>query len=258
MHAPSPASWTVHVPPHLASSFAGLARVREESALHLTTELRYHLAEDVHVFVEALLGEIATPASVFAGRLEGNGFHSRITRDLDRARNYLIDRYANDPDARFGIVASSRDSDLARFGVRNDYQSTKQVSPGPWFAEGDDDPRGRSCRALRTCVTEFGCQGLELDATLLAWGTDLIRERGAWTNRMAKRYAKPGSVRDALQLRRNAYRVLLTRARDATVAFVPPIPVLDETYTFLLDAGFRELAADQPNGRTASHVGSDS
>ena len=49
-------------------------------------------------------------------------------------------------------------------------------------------PDGRSCRNLRECMTEFGAQGLELDATLLAWGTDLVSQasrplvtcKGAW------------------------------------------------------------------------------
>jgi hypothetical protein len=90
-------------------------------------------------------------------------------------------------------------------------------------------------------VTEFGCQGLELDATLLAWGNDFIREGGAWTNRLAKRYQRQAMIRDAFQLRRNAYRVLLTRARDATVVFVPPIPLLEETYEYLVRAGFRVI-----------------
>jgi hypothetical protein len=92
-------------------------------------------------------------------------------------------------------------------------------------------------------VTEFGCQGLELDAALLAWGTDFIRTAGEWTNDRARRYQNAGRVRDPYQLRVNAYRVLLTRARDACVVFVPPIPIMDETFDYLLRAGFRELAA---------------
>jgi DUF2075 family protein len=123
----------------------------------------------------------------------------------------------------------------------NDFQSTKRVQNGPWFAEGDDDPRSRSCRELRACVTEFGCQGLELDASLLAWGSDLIREDGTWTNRLARGYQRGVEVHDAFKLRRNAYRVLLTRGRDATVVFVPPMKLLDETYAYLLESGFREL-----------------
>jgi hypothetical protein len=49
-------------------------------------------------------------------------------------------------------------------------------------------------------------------------------------------------VRDAYQLRLNAYRVLLTRGRDGTIVFVPPISVMDETFSYLSDAGFREIS----------------
>jgi hypothetical protein len=112
---------------------------------------------------------------------------------------------------------------------------------GPWYGDPEDGAAGRSCRRLETCVTEFGAQGLELDATLLAWGTDLIRNNGAWSNANARGYRKRTQVRDPFQLRVNAYRVLLTRARDACVVFVPPIPDLDETYSYLVAAGFVEF-----------------
>jgi hypothetical protein len=241
-----PGAWTVHCPPHLATAFHGLPSLVQDTRLHLTAELRYHLAEEVHLYVQSLLGEADAAASSLADQLEANGYHLRMTRDLETAKEYLRNRYASDPDARFGLVASSRDSSLVRFGVPNDWQSTKRVRHGPWFGEGEDDPLGRSCRLLRECVTEFGCQGLELDAVLLAWGTDFLRESGQWTNRHARRYQNPASIRDALQLRRNAYRVLLTRARDAIVVFVPPLSALDETYQYLLSAGMRDLSSDRP------------
>jgi hypothetical protein len=234
--------WVVHVPTHLAEPFAYSANVRVSPSLHLTAELRYHLASEVHEFVEGLLDESAgRQLSTLATALERDGYHLRMTRNLDTAKEYLRERYREEPDARYGVVASSRDTILERFGVPNGWHATQRLKYGPWFGEGDDDPLGRSCRSLRECVTEFGCQGLELDAVLLAWGTDLMRADGAWTNRLAKRYAKPGLIRDALRLRRNAYRVLLTRARDATVVFMPPVPLLDETYDYLVASGFREL-----------------
>lgn len=188
-----------------------------------------------------LLGEAAGDMKEIGRSLDESGYHFRITRDLEAAKRYLRDRYLEDPNARFGLIASSKDRDLPRFGVMNDFQSTKRVQNGPWFAEGDDDPRSRSCRELRACVTEFGCQGLELDASLLAWGSDLIRKEGVWSNRLARGYQRPADVRDPFRLRRNAYRVLLTRGRDATVVFVPPMRLLDETYAYLVDAGFRDL-----------------
>ena len=196
----------------------------------------------MHAFVQALLGEEPTRRTGDLGEhLDRQGHHFRVTRDLETAKRYLRTRYTDDPDARFGLIASSKDRDLERFGVPNDFQSTKRVQAGPWFAEGEDDPRGRSCRELRDCVTEFGCQGLELDAALLAWGTDLIRERGRWTNAHARGYQRPADVRNPMQLRINAYRVLLTRGRDGTIVFIPPIALLDETYRYLRAAGFRDL-----------------
>jgi hypothetical protein len=242
--SPGSDQWTIHAPPGLATEFESL-QVEIDERLHLVAELRYHLATNIHEFVSALLqqpNDVRLPE--IASRLQGSGYHLRITRDLAIAKAYLRQRYEGEPDKRFGLIASARDKHLESFGVPNDFRSTQRVRPGPWFGEGDEDPLGRSCRTLRTCVTEFGCQGLELDAALLAWGTDFIVENGAWSNRFAKRYQYPAQIKSALQLRTNAYRVLLTRARDATVVFVPPLPVLDATFHALQGAGFRDLLAD--------------
>ena len=75
---------------------------------------------------------------------------------------------------------------------------------------------------------------------LLAWGTDFVRENGAWTNRRAR--GTQGPVHDTLALRRNSYRVLLTRGRDGTVVFVPPVGELAETLAYLERAGVERLA----------------
>src|SRR5262249_24551051 len=95
-----------------------------------------------------------------------------------------------------------------------------------------------SCRRLTECVTEFGAQGLELDAALVAWGTDLRLVNREWSNQDASKYQRQKLIRDARQLRLNAYPVLLTRARDAVVVFMPSLRELDETYAYLFDAGF--------------------
>jgi hypothetical protein len=80
-----------------------------------------------------------------------------------------------------------------------------------------------------------------LDATLLAWGTDLIRDGGKWSNANARGYRKGAKVRDPFQLRVNAYRVLLTRGRDACVVFMPPLAEVDETYGYFEAVGFRVI-----------------
>ncbi len=234
-------SWSVYAPPRVLSEFGALPRTYVDDRLHLSGALRFHFAGSVEQFAADLVRGV--PAPELAGQaaiLDREGFHIRITRDLEAAKRYLRDRYQDDPDARYGMMASARDKELWRFGVPNQLSPTR-FPYGAWYVEGDGDFMGRSCRALRDCVTEFGAQGLELDATLLAWGADFIREAGAWTNKFAKRYMNIRRVKDPFQLRQNAYRVLLTRGRDGTVVFVPPLPLLDETHQYLVASGFRPL-----------------
>lgn len=261
--------WDVHGPAWAAASFTSLNFTGHEQ-LNLDKSLRSHLAHEMH----RLIGEIVAievpsnapqvPAGVSelraqylsedAGRAAGlqalsatiaaQGHHLKITRDLNRAKRYMKDRYADDPFARYGLLASSRDRALPQFGIPNDYQSTKRTKFGPWYGDGEDALGALSCRHLTHCVTEFGAQGLELDGALLAWGTDFLRKNGRWSNDLASRYQRGGApVRNPLQLRANAYRVLLTRARDGTVVFVPPLLELNETFEYLKACGFRELEA---------------
>ncbi len=237
------AAWRVHGPPALGIEFdGGPAEFVSSVTLNLDTEIRFHLAGDIHRFVAGLLdGAAATANAVIASKLERDGYHLRIARDLDRCKEYLRERYADDPDARFGLVASSRDRDLEGFGVPNGYQDTKRVKFGPWYGDAEVARGGHSCRHLRTCVTEFGAQGLELDAVLLAWGTDLARSGESWSTSRARGYKRGSHVRDPFRLRLNAYRVLMTRGRDATVVFVPPLSELDETYAYLTASGYGAL-----------------
>lgn len=277
MKSSGSSSWDVHGPLSLADAFAGVSfEIHPE--LSLDKSLRSHLAFEVHKLVAGIVGahgkSVGQPKAFYVGEREATygeplswlarppaqseladlvtlarqiasqGHHLRITRELNIAKQYLKDRYANDPVARYGILASSRDRDLVRFGVLNDFQSTKRTKFGPWYGDDEDAPLGRSCRHLRDCVTEFGAQGLELDGALLAWGTDFLRVNGRWSDEHARKYQKKGaSVRNPMQLRSNAYRVLLTRARDVTVVFMPPLKELDETMIFLLACGFEELSA---------------
>ncbi|MBA2269111.1 MAG: DUF2075 domain-containing protein [Chthoniobacterales bacterium] len=77
---------------------------------------------------------------------------------------------------------------------------------------------------------------------LLVWGTDFVLRNGAWDNATAKTYQKSTGVRDALQLRRNAYRVLLTRGREGAILCLPEfMHELDETFRLLVAAGCEVL-----------------
>src|SRR5690606_16811909 len=103
--------WQIHTPPSVHPAFEGAAvPVNLVGALSLDVELRQHTVPDLHEFVARLLaGNAPETLRPMSEKLEHGGFHLRATRDLDVAKQYLHERYAENPDARFGIVASSKD-----------------------------------------------------------------------------------------------------------------------------------------------------
>lgn len=98
-----------------------------------------------------------------------------------------------------------------------------------------NDPH--SCCRLDLAISEFGCQGLELDLPIVCWGPDLIWEDVKWEPRIGRARV----VKDPKRLRFNAYRVLLTRGRDGVLIYVPRLDTLDQTYSALLRSGAQEL-----------------
>ena len=231
--------WRVHAAPQVAPFFdACPVPARWHHVLNLDTEIRFHLTPKVHAFVEAVLeGTDPAAARETADELYQGGHRFLVTRSLEDAKAYLRERYADAPEARFGLLASSKDKLLLDYGVDNSFQTTKRLRFGPWYNRPPED--ALSCCQLDMVATEFSSQGLELDAALLAWGSDLIREHGTWSIRMSR--GTRGKLRDPEQLRKNVYRVLLTRGRDGTVVYVPASPPLDETWRYLLACGMRPL-----------------
>ena len=108
-----------------------------------------------------------------------------------------------------------------------------------WYNAQTDD--SKSTNALTQPVTEFGCQGLELDLPILCWGEDYRWHADQWLLKPINRRYKQD---DPLALLRNAYRVLLTRGRDGLIIFVPDEPSMDATENALLAAGVRLLPTD--------------
>ncbi len=228
--------WQVAAPPHLAEPFrsAGLS-VNTPSWLNLTFTLRSHRALHVAQWVDALLENRLADAAKLADDLRACGFALYMARELEPLRDYARQRYARNPGARYGLLASSKFRRLHRHGarpVRADYWYY-----GEWYEEGPDHPR--SCCRLDLAVTEFGCQGLELDLPIVCWGPDMVGSDSGWDIRPGRVRAR---IRDPRRLRQNAYRVLLTRGRDGLAIFVPrDEPGHDATAAMLEAAGVRKL-----------------
>lgn len=228
--------WEVVAPVHLAEPFenAGLP-VQVEPLLNLTTTLRSHRASRTAKWADLVLGGRLDEAASVAAELRAAGFVLYTARELEPLRAYARDRYASDPAKRYGLLVSSKFRKAAVHGVhplRADYWYY-----GEWYEEGPTNPRS-ACR-LELAVTEFGCQGLELDLPVVCWGPDLTWSGSDWI----VREGRTRHVIDPHRLRENAYRVLLTRGRDGVCIFVPrePVPEMDLTYRALLTAGALEF-----------------
>jgi len=247
----NPSSWTIHCPPRFADTFAGLD-VISHAELDLTVSLRSQRAERLHDWVSDLLQGSLPLAARRAVQVHAESYPLYLTRDLDEARAYVRARYEGDADARYGLLASSHAKTLARFGVPNGFIPTSRTNEARWY--NDPPESDKSCCALVQPLTEFGCQGLELDFPIVCWGEDY-----AWTDTEWKLtpVRRKYHQEDPKQLLRNAYRVLLTRGRDGLIIFIPPEESLDATETALLAAGVRpvpdlaSLAAGQVGSSTA-------
>ena len=163
-----------------------------------------------------------------------------ITRDLDWAREWLRSRRRGTE--RAGLLASSNANRLKPHGV---FVKAK-IEPEKWFLAEPEDVR--SSDALEDAATEFDVQGLELDWACLCWDANLRRSDHGW-EMLQFRGSQWQTVNDASRRSyiANSYRVLLTRARQGLVVFVPKGSEIDQTrspkhyegiFEFLLSCGF--------------------
>jgi hypothetical protein len=226
--------WHVHCPPSLASVFTNAAETTVEERLSLDVTLRSHRAEEIHRWVSFLLGGDLAACKPLAEQLLSQGFELYVTRDLEAAKTYARERYAGAQDARYGLLASSKARNLVGYGFANEYQFTRNMRVGPWFA--DPPESAFSCCAFRDTATEFQCQGLELDMPIIGWGHDLWWADEQWD--CSTKY----HVKNPRQIRLNAYRVLLTRGRDGFIVFVPPEPKYTPVWEVLVNAGCMDLS----------------
>lgn len=229
--------WTIHCPPRLAGDFAG-REVQVHDELDLTVSLRSHRAEELHRWVALLLQGSISLAARQAMRIVGEDTYPMyVTRDLEMAKDYVRARYEGDGDRpRYGILVSSHAKDLQRLGLKSGYLDQRKLKVARWFNAPPDDPLS-GC-SFEMPVTEFQCQGLEVDMGVVCWGADHRWEASAWKlTPIRRQYAQEDPVR----LLQNAYRVLLTRGRDGLVIFVPPGEHMDATAHTLLAAGVRPL-----------------
>lgn len=210
--------------------------------LHLATSMRSFRAETLSRFIREVLElEIESAKKTLAGL--SDRYPIMLTRDLSRAKAWLR-RQARGSE-RFGMVVSSQAERLKPHAI----DVRVKTDPVKWFLEGKEHIR--SSYYLEDVATEFQVQGLELDWACVVWDGDLRYNDDRWAHHQF-RGSRWNRINKSERQRylENAYRVLLTRARQGMVLVVPEgddsdptrsRDFYDPTYNYLRSLGLQLL-----------------
>lgn len=203
---------------------SGSAAVTLETHLHLPVSIRSFRAEAVAAWVNAVVNGQPDEAATISRQC--SEFPIMLTRSLEQSRAWL--RRSTRGLRRCGLLASSGALRLRAHGLEVSSGFRGGISLEDWFLASPDDIR--SSNVLEVVLTEFECQGLELDWVGVCWGGDFTRRGNEWDFRRLigsrwQQVQKPVTQ----EFIRNKYRVLLTRAREGLVIWIPIGDVNDET-----------------------------
>ena len=237
--------WQVYISPRLTDSeyaafeaieaLPGESIVSQEQALHLSVSMRSFRSERVSEFVKLALDcEVDGARELLAEVLQH--YPMAVTRNLAAAKRWIREHARGSE--RYGLVASSQAARLKPHAI----DIRVDVDPVQWFLNDAGDTR--SSYYLEDAATEFQIQGLELDWTCMAWDADLRFSPAGWGHHQFRgmRWERVKNA-DRQRYLVNAYRVLLTRARQGMVIFVPTGSPSDPTrHPGFYDATFRYLS----------------
>lgn len=209
----------------------------QRSDLHLSTSIRSFRSEKVASLIQSILDNQNDQASKIYQEIKHN-YPIKATRDLAKAKAWLRNQARGTE--RIGLIASSGAKRLKAEGI----YVKNEISPTDWFLNSQDDTR--SSYYLEDIATEFDIQGLEIDYTCVTWDINLYYDEG-WQFQNFKGSKWQNIKKDATKsYLLNAYRVLLTRARQGMVIFIPAVDGTDPTrpqkhydsiYKYLISCG---------------------
>ncbi|MFS8085190.1 MAG: DNA/RNA helicase domain-containing protein, partial [Acidobacteriota bacterium] len=244
--------WHIYISSRLTDSEYGAGKILEELStrshvtinehLHLAVSMRSFRAENVSRLVKELLDLETQAARNTLGDLNAR-YPIVITRDLDKAKKWLRSNARGTE--RYGIVVSSQAERLKPHAIDVRFN----IDPIHWFLDGKEDVR--SSFYLEDVATEFSVQGLELDWVCLTWDADFRHTPEGWQHWSftGDRWNHIRKAERQIYLK-NAYRVLMTRARQGMVIVVPPgdsddptrkPEFYDPTFEYLREVGFRTI-----------------
>ena len=213
-------------------------------ALHLGVSLRSFRSEKLAEFVKLLLDNEPSAAAAVYSELSIH-YPIILTCDLDKAKEWIHKKARGTE--RYGLLASSEGKRLRGIGI----WVPSVINPVGWFLNEKDDVD--SSYFFEVAASEFKVQGLEIDYSILAWDADL-RRSGKGFDYFKFRGTRWNHVNNMQQQKylKNAYRVLMTRARQGMIIFVPSgtdpeddptrdSAFYDDIYKYLRSCGIKEL-----------------
>ncbi len=216
-------NWEVYISPNLTESeysasdvideLQKITKVNLDADLHLGVSMRSFRAENLSLFVKYVL-DLKQKEAIETFSKISNRYPIVLTRELNKAKQWL--RQQARGSERYGLIVSSQAQRLKPFAI--DVKSP--INPIHWFLNDKEDVR--SSFYLEEVATEFHIQGLELDWACVTWDGDLRYSEYGW-----KTFSFVGcrwqNIHKAERKKYliNAYRVLLTRARQGMVIVVP-------------------------------------
>lgn len=216
-------TWEIHISPELRdveygasetlTLMTGNGRVRANPDLHLSVSMRSFRSEHVSALVKSILDLDVRAAKQLLATVQTR-YPIVLCRSVGRAKEWLRSQARGSE--RYGLVVSSQAQRLRPHAIH----VKAPVDPVHWFLHGKEDVR--SSYYLEDAATEFHVQGLELDWTGVVWDGDFRRNGEEWEHCsfVGSRWQRINAAeRKAFQ--KNAYRVLLTRARQGMVIVVP-------------------------------------
>ncbi|MGE1108895.1 DNA/RNA helicase domain-containing protein [Bacillus wiedmannii] len=205
--------------------FTNALHYKTHSQLHLNSSFRAHAALKYYKVINTLLDVNFEQTKQLIHNLSKKHYQLFITRDLEKAKITLNQLYQNDTKTVGVICAGGADRQKEVPVLPQNKQYVRHSKISQYF----NNPKSEYyCKTLKYSSTEFQTQGLELDMTLVHWDDDLYLQNGTWKGQHYQR-----DVEDPFQIKLNAYRVILTRGRDGTIIYIPPKPILDETWNLL-------------------------
>lgn len=228
-------NYYIYLPEDYKKDFQKLKsnHIETKKELYLDTSIRNNFI-DISTFVEHVLNCEKSYAKQELLKLKSKGFYIKVSRNFKKCEEYANKNFKS---SKYGMLISSKAKgeyiQNIKKHIGKDIQTYVEIKDsGEWFC--------KKCTELNIAASEFLCQGLEIDLSILVFAGDYYIKDGKFVYddkklKLSKKYKDPNRIMQ------NTYRVLLTRSRKCMIIYIPKVDQLNETYEFFKDIGVNEI-----------------